>query len=96
MTRRDAISTLAGGLWSGRVAPCQNSNIGALYLTDGTHTLEPVVVRQTANEIQFRIPDQAAPGPWVPAEKRPHIWTILLQTSSQDLLDFVGFRIGIE
>jgi VWFA-related protein len=72
------------------------SNIGALYLTDGTRTLEPVVLHQTANEIQFRIPDQAAPGPWMPGEKRPHIWTILFQTSSQNLLDVAGFPIGIE
>jgi VWFA-related protein len=77
------------------------SNIGALYLTDGTRTLEAVVLHQTANEIQFRIPDQAAPGPWIAGEKRPHIWTILLQTSSpdlldHDLLDFAGFGIGIE
>jgi VWFA-related protein len=72
------------------------SNVGALYLTDGTRTVEPVVLHQTANEIQFRIPDQAAPGPWLPGEKRPRIWTILLETSSRDLLDVVGFPIGIE
>jgi VWFA-related protein len=72
------------------------SNIGAVYLTDGTRTVESIVLQQTANEIQFRIPDQAAPGPWVPGEKRPHIWTILLQTSSQDLFDIAGFPIGIE
>ena len=72
------------------------SNIGALYLTDGTRTVKPIVLNQTANEIQFRVPGEAAPGPWKPGEKRPRVWTVVLQTSSQDLVDFAGFRIGIE
>jgi VWFA-related protein len=87
-TPGDVVTAIGDGL--------SRSNIGALYLTDGTRTVESVVLHQTANEIRFRIPDQAAPGPWIAGEKRPHIWRILLQTSSQDLLDFVSFPIGIE
>jgi VWFA-related protein len=92
VTAGDVVTAVGDGLGQ--------SNIGALYLTDGSRTLETVVLHQTANEIRFRIPDQAAPGPWIPGEKRPHMWTILLQTSSPDaepiLFDFVGFEIGIE
>jgi hypothetical protein len=96
ITRIDRLNVTPGDVVTATGDGLDRSNIAALYLTDGTRTVKTMLLHQTANEIQFRIPDEAAPGPWKPGEKRPHVWTVQLQTPSQDLLDFVGFRIGIE
>jgi VWFA-related protein len=96
ITRIDRLNVTPGDVVTATGDGLDRSNIAALYLTDGTRTVKTMLLQQTANEIQFRIPDEAAPGPWKPGEKRPHVWTVQLQTPSQDLLDFVGFRIGIQ
>jgi hypothetical protein len=72
------------------------SSIASLFLTDGARTVAAEVVEQSDTEIRFRVPEQTEAGPWRVGETRPHRWTIMLQTAEGDLLQYVGFKIGIE
>lgn len=72
------------------------SNIASLLLTDGARTVAAEVVEQSATEIRFRVPHQTEAGPWLVGEERPHRWSVVLQTTGGDLLQYVGFKIGIE
>jgi Ca-activated chloride channel family protein len=72
------------------------SSIASLFLTDGARTVATEVVEQSDTEIRFRVPEQTEAGPWRVGETRPHRWTIVLQTAEGDLLQYVGFKIGIE
>jgi len=72
------------------------SNVAAVYLTDGPRTLPVEIREQSATSIRFKVPEKADPGPWLPGDKRPHKWTILLQAPAGDLFECVGFQIAIE
>lgn len=84
----DVVTTSGDGL--------DRSNVAAVLLTDGARTLAVETVEQMATSIQFKVPEQADPGPWLPGEKRPHLWSILLRTLSGDLFQYVGFPIAVE
>jgi VWFA-related protein len=84
----DVVTTSGDGL--------DRSNVADVLLTDGVRTLAVETVEQMANSIQFKVPEQAKPGPWVPGEKRPHLWSILLRTPSGDLFQYVGFQIAVD
>ena len=72
------------------------SNIAAVYLTDGPRTLQVEMLEQNATSIRFKVPAEADPGPWLHGEARPHKWTILLRAPAGDFLQYVGFQIAVE
>jgi len=96
ITRVDRVNVRAGDVVTASGNGLDRSNIDALYLTDGAFTMEAPVVEQTATAIKFSVPEQPTSGVWKAGEKRPHLWTIVLQTSNRDLLNCIGFTIAIE
>jgi len=72
------------------------SNVASLLLTDGARTVAAEVVEQSDTEIRFRVPGQTEAGPWLVGEARPHRWSVVLQTTGGDLLQYIGFKIGVE
>jgi Ca-activated chloride channel family protein len=72
------------------------SNIASLFLTDAARTVAAEMVEQSTTEIRFKVPAQTEAGPWREGEERPHRWSIMLQTTGGELLQYIGFKIGIE
>jgi hypothetical protein len=72
------------------------SNIASLFLTDAARTVAAEMVEQSTTEIRFKVPAQTEEGPWREGEERPHRWSIMLQTTGGELLQYIGFKIGIE
>jgi Ca-activated chloride channel family protein len=72
------------------------SNIVALYLTNGDRTMQAAMVEQTPNAVRFRVPENMAAGPWKEGERRRFQWSIVLETSSGDLLNYIAFGISID
>jgi hypothetical protein len=89
-------ATRTGGLVTATGNGLDRSNIASLLLTDGARTVAAEVVEQSATEIRFRVPGQTEAGPWLEGEVRPHRWSVVLQTTGGDLLQYIGFKIGIE
>jgi hypothetical protein len=92
----DPRSARTGGLVTASGNGLDQSSVASLFLTDGARTVATEVVAQSDTEIRFRVPEQTEAGPWRVGETRPHRWTIVLQTVEGDLLQYIGFKIGIE
>lgn len=73
-----------------------NSEVKAVYLTDGKHTFETQALEQTGNTIKFRVPEGTQPGPWIEGQTRPHFWNLMLRTTDGELLHYIGVKIGIQ
>jgi hypothetical protein len=87
---------LTGGLVTVSGNGLDRSNVASLFLTDGARTVEAEVVEQSVTEIRFKVPGETEAGPWREGEERPHRWSIMLQTTGGELLQYIGFKIGIE
>jgi len=73
------------------------SSVSGLLLSDGARTILAEPLEQSATEIKFKAPAQTEPGPWLGGERRPHQWTVVLQTADGNLLlEYAAFKIGIE
>ncbi len=92
----DPKSARTGGLVTASGNGLDRSSVVSLLLTDGARTVATEVVEQSDTEIRFRVPEQTEAGPWRAGEARPHRWTIMLQTAEGDLLQYLGFKIGID
>lgn len=84
----DTVTAIGTGL--------DRSRIDAVYLTDGTSTVEAPLREQNATAIAFQVPPALAPGNWKEGERRDFQWTIVLRTLRGELLNYLGTRIAIQ
>ncbi|HEY6341056.1 MAG TPA: hypothetical protein VIY49_06155 [Bryobacteraceae bacterium] len=96
ITAVDSVKANAGDLVTARGNELDRSNIRAVYLTDGVRTLPAPLVAQTTTALQFKVPEEAVPGPWTVGQRRPFEWTLVLEMADGTLLSYTAFRIATD
>jgi VWFA-related protein len=96
ITAVDPVKANAGDLVTAQGAGLDRSNIHAVYLTDGVRTLPALLVAQTTAALQFKVPEEAAAGPWTVGQRRPFEWTLVLELVDGTLLSYTAFRIATD
>jgi hypothetical protein len=90
------VKAKAGDLVTAQGDGLDRSNIHAVYLADGVRTLPAPLVAQTTTALQFKVPEEAAAGPWTIGQRRPFEWTLVLELVDGTLLSYTAFRIATD
>lgn len=96
ITGVDPLIVSAGDLVTLSGYGLERSNIAALYLANGDRRVKAAVTEQTATAIRFKVPEGAGSAAWKEGTRRRFDWTIELETSAGDLLNYASFGIATE